>query len=224
MGAQNAVTTGIEHWIARILTLPKIPNQLVSLIALFTAIILFSPASWVNFVHLQALNSKYACYVGIGFLVSVLLLAVRIVSAIWRSQRKRSSQAAFQKYLHRQLHALDAAQQAVLREYAVQETETLKLPINDPAVARLVEIGTLQRVGQVAEKSRVGLLCALRISDTARKIIKASPATMGLSHYVASASSNTSWELSDDGWQFCFHNRPVFITQLLRERALLDLL
>ena len=94
MGNQDTITTGMESRMTRILALAKVPTSMKAKITLTTLSILLLPVTALNLPHLQTIRVTYASYLGIAFVVSLLLLTLRGIEAYWRYQKSRPATPA----------------------------------------------------------------------------------------------------------------------------------
>ncbi|MFB0536741.1 MAG: super-infection exclusion protein B [Anaerolineae bacterium] len=77
-------------------------------------------------------------------------------------------------------NALDNHEKAVLREFFIKERNTIMVPEEDAAVARLLQNGIIHTIGEGRYLLGVGWVCPVALSPIAEKIIKgSSPQVIG---------------------------------------------
>jgi hypothetical protein len=123
------------------------------------------------------------------------------------------------KSILEKLDQLDTAESSVIREFYFDGASTIKLPINNPAVAELLRQGVVEQVGSLGEQSMVGILLPLRLSKLVRERI--SPKHLGLSPFLIE-NPNSDWKITDEGISWVRNNRPSFMHEIYRRQALLE--
>lgn len=153
---------------SRIVDVVKLPVKYVGWIALLSGLVLFLPESWIAALDLAEFSNKHGAAIGIAFLASSSLSAINgllwVRSAVLRSRRVVRTQTRMLE----DIANLDERERAVLREFAIQGQQTVKLPIDHPVVAGLLHRGILQVVGRICERSLAGTLMSVRIGERAR--------------------------------------------------------
>ncbi|WP_305814118.1 super-infection exclusion protein B [Photobacterium leiognathi] len=108
------------------------------------------------------------------------------------------------------LEKLDPREKSVLREYYLQGQNTIKLPMDHPVVAGLINVGVLQLIGQHGRMSTAGMLFSMKISDFVRE---------NLTNDLLDLPSG---EPSHEEIDFLKNNRPPFMNSILREESLFN--
>ncbi|MBF8221033.1 superinfection exclusion B family protein [Halomonas sp. 328] len=207
------------EWISRIADLAKVPTRLVAVLGLASALLLFLPQPWLERLALAQLREDFAPYAGAVFVVSVSLLAVEL--AIWAYggvQRRRRSEAAATKVQNFMLE-LDGAEKAVLREFLIAGTKSLRLPLEQPAVASLLNAGVLVQAASTGVRTTVGSVFSLSLSTAAQGLL--SPTLLDLGPFVVHTDDGR-WDLTEDGRSWLVANRPRFMRELERHFALFE--
>lgn len=207
------------EWLAKIGELAKLPVKFVAVVALVTGIVLFLPKNVSQVLYVSRLREDFGVYIAIAFLISsatlIIEAAVRIFNHIRRQVENRQWKAATRK----RLESLDSAEQSVVREFYFDGQSTIKLPIDNPTVARLVRDGILFQIGMLGQQSTVGLLFSLALSETAKNFLTAKE--LGLSQYII-GSDGDNWMVNDEGIQWIRESRPAFMQKVERDRAILE--
>lgn len=163
---------------AKLFDVGELPTRVVLLVAVCSATVLFAPAPVSEHLHTEALVTRYGEYVGVALVASTLLLLCNVV--VWvvgrlqadSNTRLRRSQAVAH------VRELDPAEQAVLRQFLLQQRSTLDMPVNDPTVAGLLSSGVLQQVSRWGRVKTSGFECPVQLAPHARRVLR--PEHVGL--------------------------------------------
>ncbi len=103
----------------------------------------------------------------------LLLIALLVFKFIWINM-KPVIKANFRRAgIVSAARHLDADEKAVMREFFLQQSNSIELPVSDTAVAGLIEKGVLIPTREKGEYSACGLMLPVIISPAARRHIKA---------------------------------------------------
>ena len=158
-------------WITKLFDIGKLPSKILAWICLLSAFLLFCPQRIAKAVHVEAIPANISLYIGLAFVGSASLLAINLILWIWSFIHRKVSHRIWTVRLVEVLAQLDPAELAVLREFYIQEANSLKMPVDDPTVAGLRDKGVLVSVGQLGEASIAGMLFPLAISQSAKRLI-----------------------------------------------------
>jgi hypothetical protein len=152
------------EWLSKILDVIKLPIRYVVCIASVTAILLFFPEPWLIKLHLKEFATRFGLFIGIVFVGSSTLVAVHAACAgiDWIKRVRRHHR--IKEKIDSTLSNLDPKEQAVLREFFLHGQKTLRLPIDHPVVAGLLDNGVLALVGKFGERSRAGQLFSVQLN------------------------------------------------------------
>jgi cbb3-type cytochrome oxidase subunit 3 len=114
-------------------------------------------------LHLKNFEAEYGLFVGIIFLLSTALLFLEFVLWVWSIFNNKIQKNKSLKIALKELNQLDFREISILREFYIQGQSTLKLPMNQPVVAGLIEKGVLKQVGSLGESSFSDILISLSI-------------------------------------------------------------
>jgi hypothetical protein len=207
------------EWISRIADLAKVPTRLVAVLAIASGVLLFLPPLWLARMALAQLREDFAPYAGAVFVVSASLLAVEL--GIWsygrvqRQRRRKATETAVQDYMLE----LDGAEKAVLREFFIAGTRSLRLPLEQPAVASLLNAGVLVQAASSGVRTTVGSVFSLSLSMPAQTLL--SPTLVDLGPFVIHTDDG-KWDLTEDGKDWLRANRPRFMPELERHFSLFE--
>ncbi|RJP84624.1 MAG: hypothetical protein C4518_19110 [Desulfobacteraceae bacterium] len=111
-----------------------------------------------------------------GFLI--LLMGLAAFKFIWVNIRAVMSTGSRRRDIIRAIRRLDTDEKSVLREFFLQQANTLEMPVEDRVVSGLVQKGILRTTRDKGEYTVCGLLLPVTLSAAAQKHIR--PKTVGL--------------------------------------------
>lgn len=205
------------EWITRLADLGKVPTRLFAVLAIASGLVLFLPSHWLERIALAKFLEDFAPYVGAIFVLSASLLVVEV--GVWscrKIQRQRRKSTA-EAVVVDSLLELDRSEKAVLREFFISATKSLRLPLEQPAVASLLNAGVLVRAASSGVRTTVGSVFSLSLSKPAQKLL--SPTLLDLGPFVIHTDDG-EWDLTEDGRRWLMKNRPRFMRELERHFSL----
>ena len=134
----NAVRFTME-WLSKIVDIIKIPIKYFWIIFLISLFLLFFPDSWLDYFKLLELRNSYHLYISLAFIVTLSLLSVESTLFIYRKLKTRFSLKTYKKNLLNNLTKLDPQEKSVIREFFLQNQNTLRLPYDEPIVSGLIK-------------------------------------------------------------------------------------
>lgn len=161
-------------FISKLFDLHKIPTKIALLLATISGILLFNPFDLIVTLQLEAFVAENGKYVGIAFLLSTGLVIVN--SLIWVGKASKEYILRIRNHkrlvvrLRSYLDRLDVNEKSVLREFTIQGSNTIQLPIEDPSVVGLIREGVITIVGN-AEFDIIGYLAPCIISEEAVEML-----------------------------------------------------
>ena len=182
----------------------RLPSWLAVTAALGAGFLLIAGDPLLRPLHLATFRSEHRDVLGlvlVGASAFALLSGVTWVALRW---------ATANRLLHR-ADSLDAAEQAVLREFFLQGRNTIAVPVNDLAVAGLLTEGVLAQVGGHVQPTPKGLVAAVRIDPLFRK------------HLEADAVGLTTWTPGEAERRRLLQRRPAFVGEVARWDAIFQL-
>ncbi len=207
------------EWLARIVDLAKVPTKFVGAVALFTSLVMFLPAATLEALYLLHLREQYGAYFGVAFLISFATLIIEFF--VWSYQRVRAFflRRKRRESVQERLSALDQSERAVLREFFIAASRTIKLPIEQPAVSAFLNAGVLEQTTGLGSRTTVGSVFSLSLSDEAEKMID--PSLLDVEEFVFHTEDG-KWGLNEEGNRWVMENRPSFMQELDRHLALME--
>ena len=130
----------------------KIPFKEVLLptVVLLSGLLTFAPTEWIQYLGLDQLLSNHKGYVGVTFLFTAILSITFLVTDKYKEiKRKRDEierKREEKKRISSILESLDAEEKAILREFYLQELNTIWTWAPDNILASLLHKGVVERI------------------------------------------------------------------------------
>lgn len=198
------------EWISKIIEAAKLPTKFIVVIFSVSFALLFLSEETLTSLKLADFANKFGLYIGITALTSGALLAIESISYIWNRVTDSVSSQKFKKSSLERLNKLDPSEKSVLREFYLQGQNSLKLPMDHPVVAGLINVGVLRLIGQNGRMSTAGMLFSMKISDFVRE------------NLTFNLLDLPSGKPSHEEIKFLKNNRPPFMNSILREESLFN--
>lgn len=205
-------------WIGKLVSVGKIPTNIIVLVCLVSGILLFSPETWVEQLSLVDFKKNYGQYFGITFITTLVFLIILIVNRTTSSIKSKKVSKKFKKIIEESIDILDYQEKAVLREFYMQSRSTIQMPINDPTVSALMSKGILYQVGNYGRQHMTGLLFNLAISDLAKKKIQSN----GIECIGLPSVPPEDTKLQEKVLEDLMKNRPPWMMSIQRDQRLFD--
>ena len=194
-------------WINNLINLSKVPTKLIVVIFIVSGVLLWLPEATLKGLKLSEFANTYGLYVGITCVASGVVLLVELAMLLWKTANKKISYNKFKKSSLERITNLDASEKSVLREFYLLGQNTIKLPMDHPVVAGLINAGILVMVGRHGRMSVAGMLFSMKIADFVR------------SNLTYETLDLPSGEPTSEDIDFLRNNRPEFMPSISREDA-----
>lgn len=194
-------------WLNKIFDIHKLPFRIIFLFAFVTSVIIGNPFNIVAKLDIAEFKIKYGAYLGMASLLFSSLVVINILIELFRKISHMVSNHRFKKEIIGYLKDLDYAEQAVLREFYLQGVHNIKLPIDNPVVAGLLN----KRIIYCSSRNGYRYLCGTVFPISLNSIAQ--------QHINNHAQLIRISELEDAEW--LKNNRPDFIYTIDRYDALL---
>lgn len=198
------------EWISKIIEAVKLLTKFIVVIFSVSFALLFLSEETLTSLKLADFVKKFGLYIGITALTSGVLLTIESISYVWNRVADSISSRKFKKSSLERLNKLDPSEKSVLREFYLQGQNSLKLPMDHPVVAGLINVGIIRLIGQHGRMSAAGMLFSMKISDFVRE---------NLTYDLLDLPSG---EPSHQEIEFLKGNRPPFMNSILREESLFN--
>jgi len=196
------------EWIGKVIEAAKLPTKFIVGIFLVAIALLFLPQPLIDSLYLKDFKGKYGLYFGIIALSTGALLLIESILYFWKKIQIKRNVDKFKKQALVRIQRLDHAEKAVIREFYLKGQNTLKLPIDHPVVAGLINSGILQIVSSQGRMSLAGMLFSTKISDTVQKQLATEMIDL------------PTGQPTQEQIEFLRNNRPDFAASIEREESI----
>ena len=194
------------EWVTKLLDALRSP-KLVSCASISSALLLFIPSEWVSGDSIQNLRHKYSIFLLIIFVISTSMLLVEMACLFWKRRKQQIAQSQKEIKILERLCNLDHKEQIILREFFLQDRNTIKLPIDHPVVAGLLQENILHVISKLGHMSRAGALASVSMTEECKN---------SLLFEMVGLHGN---EPTDEDRERVERERPHFVLQIVeRER------
>lgn len=147
----------------------KLPTKIFVVTALGSATFLFMPDDFTKTLHFDKFT-EYSGYVGIVFVFSTIFILVNFIIWLYQKIEYKINVKKVKEELKKELLNLDHREKAVLREFAIQGQNSIKMPYDDTIVSGLIDRGILRYNRQlgnsfVAKGNKVSLSLSKYIQE-----------------------------------------------------------
>jgi hypothetical protein len=198
----------MDNFITKLLDFNKIPTKLFVLLSIVSGSLLFLPSKILENLKLSKFETDYGKYFGIAFLISTGILIMNFL--IWAIKKILLFflRLKYDKKLQTELTDLDGGEQAVLREFYLNNQSSIKLPYDDPIVKNLLGKRILIRLSDMGEYTIGGMLIAMKINDKIKNKINEN--TLGI----------PAMRNNDEKRNFIYNSRPSWAIEMERFKSL----
>jgi hypothetical protein len=137
-------------------------------LGIISGILIFSTDSFIESLRMTEFRKDYGKFFGPIFLASISFIALSIVYYLKDKLENRFNKKKRNNLIIEHLESLDLHEQAVIREFLIQEKKTVIMPIDDPTVAGLLDKGILRMVTNIG----TGLYIPLTLTKIADRKLK----------------------------------------------------
>ena len=198
------------EWISKIIEAAKLPTKFIVTIFLVSSAMLFLSDETLLSFKLNTFTDKYGLYIGVTALASGALLLSELVTYVWENFNNKLSSSKLRKSSMKRISNLDQSEKSVLREFYLEGQNTIKLPVDNPVVAGLINAGILEYVGRHGRMSTSGMLFSMKISNFVK------------SNLTYELIELPNGEPTKEEIDFLKNNRPIFIQNIKREDSIFN--
>ncbi|MCE2595117.1 superinfection exclusion B family protein [Motilimonas cestriensis] len=146
-------------------------SLLMAWLLLASIFIVLLPDGLAQTLNMLALRSQLSPYLSVAIIVSASYFIAKLLLFIHFRLTHRTEQEEQNKRMMSMIKRLDFEEKAVLREYIIQRKNMLSLPLNEPAVANLLEAGVLVPALSTQEINGERRIVKLSINLAARPLL-----------------------------------------------------
>lgn len=149
----------------------KLPTKIFVVTSIASGIYLFTSERFIKTLHLNKFEA-YAGYIGIAFVFSTILVTINFSIWVYEKIDYKFRVKKLKKEFKLALEKLDPKEKAVLREFAIQGQNSVKMPFDDTVVSGLIDKGILKFNKQLGNSFIAnGSMVSLSISKYIDEII-----------------------------------------------------
>lgn len=190
----------MEKWLEKLFDFKEIPTKFILVVWATSALLLFSPTNLISKLNLADFNSEYGKYFGIAFLVCSAFLLITIFNYIVSSVSQKRKRAKNKLTIINAIYNLDPHEKAILREFGLQNKNSLQLPLDNETVNGLANTGVICQVSTYGYVFPHGNYITYSISDQAQTLL--TPDLIGLPQNL---TENDKQQLLNDRPQWVKH-------------------
>ncbi len=157
----------MEKFLEKLFDIKKIPTKLILVFWLTSAMLLFVPKNWILKFNLTEFNIDYGKFIGITFIISSAFLIVSTFTSISLFLRRKKLRKKYKENIYNAIQRLDFHEIALLREFVINNKNTLQLPFDNDTVIGLVNKGVIDQVSSTGFTYLNGIFFNYSISKEA---------------------------------------------------------
>jgi Super-infection exclusion protein B len=161
----------LNRQLSKIVEVLKLPLKYCWVILIVSCLLLFLPADPLQSPGMAKISWKYQGWIGGLFIFSASMLFVSLAETVLKRGKKKCFEAKLIQGAITEIKNIDPKERAVLREFTLQEQDSIQSPIDQAIVAGLLRKGILVQTGPCGERSLAGLLLPLTIRKEIKKIL-----------------------------------------------------
>ena len=115
----------------------KLPTKTLAALCIVFGVMIFSNDAALENFGLKAFVEEYRAYLGVGFLVTLTLIVVNSLAAVWKFIYPWIAQAYWVRLGRKRLQCLNPTEKDILRYYIQNQTRSQSLQIQDGTVNAL---------------------------------------------------------------------------------------
>lgn len=120
-----------------LIELLKLPESIMSAIAIASGLILFLPDTIINKLYMFEIRDKYGFMIGAAFILSTAILSIGVIIKTYKYLNSKYSNKKFKKNSRKLLESLDNYKKTIVYVLYNEDNNTHTLPLNDGAVVFL---------------------------------------------------------------------------------------
>lgn len=181
--------------VSDLIDLDKIPMKIIILLGIVSGIFVFASDSFLKTLKMNEFQEDYGKFFGPVFIVSIAFIALSIIYYFKNKIENGLNKSKSQKFIIEELESLDPHEQSVIREFGIQNRNSVKMPIDNSTVAGLINKRILKSVSNIGD----GLYLPLILTTIANRNLK-------------DVHIGVSEEMTDEELSEIFSKRPDWAT------------
>ncbi len=161
----------MEKILEKLLDLKKTPIKFIFVVWICTVIILFLPEQTLVKLNLKDFLRDYGKYIGITFLIFSAILLLSLIEFITKIVKRKKIKKEIEMSIIKELSQLGFHEKALLREFYINNKDTLQLPMDNDTVTGLQTKRIIYQVSNTGFTYRHGAYFIYSISDFAKEYL-----------------------------------------------------
>lgn len=157
--------------LTKLFDITKLPSKVFAWLMLLTGIYVLLPSNMLKIVYLDAFPAEYKAYAGAVFVSAACFLTINATLWAWHKLLDIKRRRALQKKVRRALTDLDRNEIAVLREFWIQGSHVIELPVDHPTVAGLRNKGLVRVAGATGYRDLAGSVFPIQLTEDAKAFL-----------------------------------------------------
>lgn len=158
--------------ISQITKFIKLPPSVIYIILVITGTLLFASDELLKTLALLNFKTAYNLYIGIIFLFSSGISIVHASNKIFIYFKTYFQNKKYREQIANTVNNLDESEKSILREFLVQQKNSIVVSMEDSSVMNLIHQGIIEQIGSTATQSSIsGVTFDAKLSDLAKEFI-----------------------------------------------------
>lgn len=149
----------------------KIPTKLIIVVWVSSGLVIFAPEQLLSRLKLEGFLEDFGKFIGITFIISLVFVLIATWTYCLRLLKRRALSKKIRKKIAWGIQNLDFYERAVLREFFINDKNTLQLPLTNDTVAGLSNKGIIHLASNNGEARLDHVYFPCSISEFARKYL-----------------------------------------------------
>lgn len=172
----------MDKLIEKLFDLQKIPAQTFFIFFLACSCLLFIPTDLLEQVKLTTFKESYGEFIGLIWLISLIHTAITLLRTLLKFIKTKHNMRKIKGYIIEHINNLTSHEKAILREFYIQEKDTIGMPFDDETVISLESKHIIHRVSNTCTIYGYGVIGAYAISQIAKSQLDSNLKIIELSH------------------------------------------
>ncbi len=199
----------IPDFLDKALETIKLPIKHIWVLAVFSGLVVFLPEEYSSKLGLADFAKDYRPYIGATFIFSSCLVVAELLKRGAYFFKARKEKAKDFEFLISALPKLDFHEKAVLREFYIQERNTLQLPFDNAVIAGMRKSRLLVLAEDMGERSLAGTLMPMQVNPQIEAYLSSN--VIGLPDTAEPTEDEVYWVQT---------NRPSFMAEIERHNEI----
>lgn len=159
----------MEKLIEKLFDLQKIPAQTFIILCIACSCLLFIPSNLLEQVKLTTFKESYGEFIGIIWLISIIHVAITFLRTLVNYITRKYNMHKIKKHIIEHTNNLTLHEKAILREFYIQNKDTIGMPFDDETVISLETKRIIYKVSSTGMVYDYGVIWGYAISQFAKR-------------------------------------------------------